>query len=54
MNENIIIMNDVPFNLEVPTKSESSKFINNERRNGDAKRSFKHVIPKVNDALAIS
>jgi len=41
-------------NLEIPKHSESSKFRNNERRNGDAKQSFKHVIPKVNDALAIS
>ncbi len=38
----------------IPTKSELSKFRNNERRNEDAKRSFKHEIPKVNDALAIS
>ena len=34
--------------------SESSKFRNNERRNVDAKQSFKREITKENDALAIS
>jgi hypothetical protein len=37
--------------LEIPTSSEKSKFRNNERGNGDAKRSFKHAIPKVNGPL---
>jgi len=39
---------------QISTESESSKFRNNERRDEDAKRSFKHEISKANGALAIS
>ncbi|WP_250433932.1 hypothetical protein [Hanstruepera flava] len=40
--------------FQISIKSKSSKFRNNERKNADAKRSFKHEVLKVNGALAIS
>ena len=39
---------------QIPTLSETTIFRNNERKDGTAKRSFRHGIMKANDALAIS
>ncbi len=37
---------------QISTSSETSKIRNNERKNEDARRSLKHEVLKVNDALA--